>query len=147
MPQLDFYAFENQVVYLIIFFFFFVNFFSYFFLPDVFISLKARFSLLRNMEERNLNLQLTEQKLRFSTNSFFDYVTNFSSIYVIFSKLLQSVWNVFFLSYPNINNFFSYSYNIYANNFLNTFLFLPISFIYNNFFLSLSDFFYSFGSK
>jgi len=65
MPQLDFYAFENQVVYLIIFFFFFVNFFSYFFLPDVFISLKARFSLLKNMEERNLNLQLTEQKLRF----------------------------------------------------------------------------------
>lgn len=141
MPQLDFYAFENQIIYLIIFFFLFVNFFSYFFLPDVFISLKARFLLFKEMEERNLSLQVAETKLRASTNFFFDFSTNFSFIYKLFSKLLQSIWNVYFLVYPDFNQFFSYSF-LNLNYFFFSYISLPFSFPFSNFFVSLNDFFF-----
>jgi len=126
MPQLDFYAFENQVIYLIFFFFCFINFFSYFFLPDIFLSLRTRFFFFKQMEERNLSLQLSEQKLRFSTNSFFDLVTNFNFLYFVISNLSQSVWSVFFSTYPNINSF-----SLQVSFFFHCFFF---SFLFTSFF-------------
>ena len=58
------------------------------------------------MEERNLSLQLVETKLRQSTNFFFDFSTNFSFIYKLFSNLLQSIWNVYFLFILILISFF-----------------------------------------
>lgn len=142
MPQLDFYAFENQVIYLIIFFFCFINFFSYFFLPDIFLSLRTRFFFFKQMEERNFSLHLSEQKLRFSTNFFFDLITNFNFLYKVLSNISQSIWNIFFFSYPNLNSFFL---NIltFFNLFLLSFISLPFSFIFDNLFFCSNDFFSS----
>jgi len=140
MPQLDFYAFENQIVYLILFFLLFSNFFSLFFLPNIFISLRTRFFLLKSVESLNIQLQLAENKLISSVNYFFDYILDFSSLNNIFIKVLQNIWFVFFSIYPIVNYFFI-GVSIFFNPFFPFFISLPLIFLSYNLFNSLSDFF------
>jgi len=142
MPQLDFYAFENQIIYLIFFFLLFSNFFSFFFLPNVFISLRVRFFLVKNTEWLNFKLQLAENKLISSINSFFDFILDFNFLNNTFVKLSQNIWLVFFSVYPIVNSFFI-GLNFFFCSFIYFLLSFPVIFLTFNLFNSLNDFFIS----